>query len=352
MRRSMRRRGQAAVEMAVTMIVLIPIIFYALFLEDLLYYNLEWQEAIVVSPWEGLAVNFADKQSAATTAMRYNRVAYCDHTVAYDSYDAPYDCDDDVHHKAMTAHQCWMGGGLQVTCGTNSNVGANIQNDYANQFNAGGLVHCTARLNVSNWFIINKFATWGNEFISDKRTKDRTDGKDKHDVGKETTTENGWVFGAQGSSSSISSETPGDDGSEDNSPPPAGGNNTDDYFAVLHDPWAVFQAGTFSANAKNPTHPIYQRMKMYYDNTAADGTDAAKNFGDALEGAGLLGTGAFEESSQGDDVKNPEMDFNAGSASRRSNGSPLDYSAGWPDNRQSDTNNARQDGYMGQHPAN
>ena len=41
------RRGQAAVEMAITMVLLIPLIFFALFLQDFAYYKLEGQEPIV-----------------------------------------------------------------------------------------------------------------------------------------------------------------------------------------------------------------------------------------------------------------------------------------------------------------
>lgn len=346
MRTSMRRRrGQAAVEAAVTMIVLIPIIFYALFLEDLLYYHLEWQEGIVVSPWEGIAVNFQNGESASNTAQKYNRVAYCDHTVAYDSFDANYDCDDETHHKAMTAHQCWMGGGKQITCSNNKDSGG-VERNFEGAFNKGGLVQCTARLNVSNWFIINKFATWGKNYVSQGRQK-HEDNESKHDVGYNTTTESGWIFGAQGSNSGTSGGMPGDDGPEDEPPPDTsgGGGNTDDYFGVLHDSWAVFEAGDYQTTSHNTNHPIYARMKMYYD--AKGKSSEAQAFGDALKDEDLIGDDAFSDGQHGDDVSTAEMDFNAGSADRRSTGSPMDYSAGWSDQRQQDTNSGRRNGYMG-----
>jgi hypothetical protein len=48
----LRARGAAAVETAVTMIVLVPLIFYTLFLEDMLAYKLENQEPGIVAAWD------------------------------------------------------------------------------------------------------------------------------------------------------------------------------------------------------------------------------------------------------------------------------------------------------------
>ena len=56
---------------------------------------------------------------------------------------------------------------------------------------------------------------------------------------------------------------------------------------------------------------------------------------------------AFSDGQSGDDVTTAEMDFNAGQANRMSMGSPMDYSAGWSDQRQQDTNSGRKNGYMG-----
>lgn len=357
-RRNLSRRGAAAVEMAVTMIVLLPLLFYTLFLEDLLAYHLNWQEAIVTSPWDALPIDYAKKDSAATMAMRYNRVAYCDHTSAHDSFVAATDCDDDKHHKAMTAHQCWMGEGKQVTCGREADVGADVQSDFADEFGAGGLVHCTARLNVSNWFIINRFATWGKDFIEPKRTKFTGTGDSAKGIaadskhqgsGYTVTTETGWVFGKQGEGGGGSTaEEPGADGSEENAPAPAGGGNTDDYFGVVHDPWAVNRVSTFTNMGKDTSHKLYQRMSMYYDlSIVSDATDAAKQFGDDLKSDELIGDEALNEGANGDDVKSPEMSFTSGDNTRASIDSPMDYSAGWPDDRQGDAYSAREDSYMG-----
>lgn len=357
-RRNRSRRGAAAVEMALTMIVLLPLIYYTLFLEDLLAYHLNWQEAIVTSPWDAIPIDYANKESAATMSMRYNRVAYCDHSSTHDSFNAATDCDDDKHHKAMTAHQCWMGQGKQITCGREADVGADVQQDFADEFGAGGLVHCTARLNVSNWFIINRFATWGKDFIEPKRQKFSKEGgskgtqaDSKHEgSGYTVTTETGWVFGRQGEGggSSDTGEEPGADGTEENSPPPSGGGNTDDYFGVVHDTWAVNRVGSFTNRAKISTHKIYERMSMYYDlGIVSDATDAAKQLGDDLKSDELIGDKALEEDANGDDVKSPEMSFMSGDHTRRSSDSPMDYSAGWPDDRQGDAYGAREDEYMG-----
>lgn len=342
------RRGQAAVEMAVTMIVLIPIIFYSLFLEDLLVFHLEWQEAIVVSPWEPSFIDYVEKKNPSIMAMRYNRVAYCDHTVANDTFNATTDCDDAKHHVAMTAHQCWLGGGKQVTCGKDTSIGKDIQTDYYDKFNGGGLVHCTARLNVSNWFIINRFRNFGKELVESDRERHQ-DSEDKHTVGKSTTESTGWVFGGQGESGGASSGgEAGDDGAEEDTPASTGGRNTDDYFSVLHDPWAVNRVDSFSNMAKVSTHKIYERMSMYYKlQIVKDATDKAKDFGQGLVDDEILGDKALKETDEGDDVTNPDMSFSAGDHKRAAIPNAMDYSAAWPDQRQQDTYSGREGDYMG-----
>ncbi|HEY0093945.1 MAG TPA: hypothetical protein VGB96_06455, partial [Archangium sp.] len=45
-------RGAAAVEMALSMLVFVPIFLYALFLDDLLRYSLDAQEAALSTVWD------------------------------------------------------------------------------------------------------------------------------------------------------------------------------------------------------------------------------------------------------------------------------------------------------------
>ena len=55
-----RRRpaGAAVVELAISMIVVVPVILYTLFLNDLLIYNLDWQEAVVTPAWDAQILTF------------------------------------------------------------------------------------------------------------------------------------------------------------------------------------------------------------------------------------------------------------------------------------------------------
>ena len=103
-------------ELAVTMIVMLPLIFYSIFLSDLLLYHLEWQEAIVTPAWDAAVLDYPELRrpvEGATNVQSNNRLLFCDHSSAYDSFNRSYDCDDSIHHQAMAAHQCWLGGGKQ-----------------------------------------------------------------------------------------------------------------------------------------------------------------------------------------------------------------------------------------------
>lgn len=375
------QRGQAAVEMAVTMIVMLPLIFYTLFLEDLLYYNLEWQEGIVVTAWDALPLDYTKPApDPAGNAMRYNRKVYCDHTAAYDSFNKAYDCSSQIHHKAMTAHQCWLlpgGKDGQIKCSLDQSTGKYIEQSYAEMvtglssggFNTGGLVSCTAQLAVSNWFIPNKVAgvLAGKDDMNQAGTSsgaaktkfngngDATGGSTgAHGVSTSAATENVWVFGKApgpqvgpvGGGAEVGDDEEPGDGSQATMDP---GSN-EDFFGVLHDPWAVNAADSISPNAAPAAmlNPLYLRVEHYYQMTGVeDGYKAAQNFADSLKGDSLLGDDATSEPSSGDYPAWPQVAYMKDDNSRRVMGFPASYASGYNDDRQGQAYSNRTDAYFG-----
>lgn len=199
--RNLGNRGAAAVEMAVTMVVLIPLIFYALFLQDFLYYKLEGQEPTLSAAWDHVTPDYMRSSPAGIGNM--NRLKYCDHTAAYDSYNRDFDCDatyslsgnsggpgitvsatghgDLGHHHAVGAHACWLGGGQQVQCTVWASVGQNLfpasrpfLTFNGSQWNQGGMASCSARLNVFNSIIPEMISAEGGWLWSQTRLTNKT----------------------------------------------------------------------------------------------------------------------------------------------------------------------------------
>lgn len=173
------RRGQAATEMAVSVIFIIPLVLYTIFLDDLLHYKLDLMEAVTMAPWDSTVIDYekaktngtagAELVNGTSSPAKFVRLNWCDHTTAYNSYDGNYDCDEGVHHKALAAHACWIvaqpDGENQVQCSVDNEAGkepfANAipglgTAGLADEMNAGGMVSCTARLGVVNYFLWDK----------------------------------------------------------------------------------------------------------------------------------------------------------------------------------------------------
>ncbi|RKG57805.1 hypothetical protein D7V80_39260 [Corallococcus sp. CA054B] len=176
--KSRRVRGAASVEMALSMIVLIPIFMYALFLDDLLRYSLDAQEAAVTTIWDFTTQDYtkALKQSGGggtgpqggSSNVQHNaRLTYCDHESGIDRPDVMSgsnyaDCEDTDHHLAVVAHVCWMNSNAkQVTCEAPDNgagsLGGGIAGQYRSQFSNGGLIQCSARAVVENYLLPEEF---------------------------------------------------------------------------------------------------------------------------------------------------------------------------------------------------
>lgn len=211
-------RGTAAVEMAVTMVLLVPLILYTLFLQDLLNYKLENQEPTIVAGWDHITTDY---MTSTADVGGMNRLKYCDHSAAYDSYtDKDYDCESATHHQAPTAHQCWItAGGEQVQCTVIRDEGDSTDRPSGSfhgwvygkfhSWSKGGMAVCSARLAVMNYFLPNTFMNWFSRV--DVTDKERFE-QDAHADKDATTVDNTWVL-------------------------------VKEYFAVMADPWALNHIG-------------------------------------------------------------------------------------------------------------
>ncbi len=308
------------VELALLMIVLVPMILYTLFLSDLLLYNLDWQEAVTSPAWDAAPLDFPSLSrpvEAAARVQAIDRKVFCDHSSAYDSFNTAVDCADDRHHQALGAHQCWMGGGKQVTCGVNPGLG-NVEQSYNHRFNRGGLLSCTARLGVQNYLIVQKFLSWGQDLT---RTR-KFEGTDVHGNASSASTSNAWVFGAQGSGASSPSEIEGEPGTSQTETEdlPSGTTRSDDFFAVLHDPWALNHLATILPDdGQREAHPFYARVEHYYYSQSPvpeerPGVDGAETYAGKLQAMGALGPTANTEQNEdamGDLPLVPNLAFKA-----------------------------------------
>ena len=278
--RTFRKTGAAAVEMAITMVVLIPLIFLALFLEDFIYYRLNGQEPLIAAAWDHIT---PDYMTTAPDVGGMNRLKYCDHTAAFDSYDKEFDCqgaggaeepgDGDMatggasadigHHHATGAHQCWLGGGQQVKCGINKLggngivVGSAMQQFFGSPWNKGGIATCSAQLNVFNWIIPKGISKGGGWLWSKKATTNRTQfgkkGGGSRDGEKSWGSDYGIGDAHKDGSSVQATDNQGDGEGEMGS-----WLMSKEQHAVLVDPWALTHIDAVSPLSGSPlTNSLY-----------------------------------------------------------------------------------------------
>lgn len=179
--RHSKQRGAASVEAAISMLIIIPAFMYALFLDDLLRYAADLQEAVLSTPWDFTGQNYTQPNSRGlgsytpksepyggkTLAQNHARLMYCDHESSGDTYSptADVDCDSENHHvgKALSGHVCWLNSeAKQVTCEpVQGNVGLlspKLYADYRGKFGqSGGLYECYGKEVVENYLLPKTF---------------------------------------------------------------------------------------------------------------------------------------------------------------------------------------------------
>lgn len=353
-----RRRGAAAVELAVAMIFMVPLIMYMFFLQDMLVMKLNGQEAAVQATWDFTVLNYGaqvrdgDGDTGAWGVSRRSRWTYCDHTSAYDSYDQGYDCNDQVHHKAMSAHECWIGNdgsySGQVYCvfeGEPLNVSGGGASAVAG-FGQGGQVRCYSRLGIMNYYLPNSFL---NTFRGGKGFTVNVDstGTQKKRM------ESRWAVGNSGQPKAQ------DDAHNDRTQVNKGGGETSasaNYWrlartehVMLVDPWALTLEGgqneiaDIDPDSQPPDgHPLFARIKAAYE-SKNQAINQAKSWNQDIQSDGLL-NGQSLTDFQGDDPSTAAAAFKKQDAEQEFNSH---YAGQWSDQRIQQTNQSRQSGYFG-----
>lgn len=219
-------RGAAAVEMAVSLIVLVPVFLYALFLDDLLRYSMEVQEAAVSTVWDFTVQDYSTKLPRGYSAshpplggdsmvQKQARLMFCDHESGIDSFKLePYpgedgkpamkypDCEGTDHHKALVAHVCWINDNAkQVTCedpekGAGS-LGDPLHSAFQGQFTHGGLFKCSAIAVVENYLLPKQFLNNGFSKVNLSKEHWTGAGKDIHDNSEKGTDDNAYFIKQQ-----------------------------------------------------------------------------------------------------------------------------------------------------------
>ncbi len=314
-------RGAAAVEMAITMVVLIPLIFYALFLQDFVYYRLNGQETLVAAAFDHVTPDYM-RQAPDVGGM--NRLKFCDHTAAYDSYERDFECEGGGggssggsggpgtsttgssgglgHHHAVGAHQCWIGGGQEIDCPVSKGVEISMlprtrpfMTFFATDWNRGGIATCSAQLKVTNYVIPRMLSSESGGWLWSK--KKLTDRKQLSATGSGTEykgdqwAEGGSIGGAHSDFASgefAAQEGPGDGEGEMGS-----WLFSKEEMGVLVDPWALsdikeiephygspittfLAPGTIPGSDMVPgedDHPLLTRTGNYYNHYAKDAAD-------------------------------------------------------------------------------
>lgn len=375
------RRGAAAVELAVTMVLLVPLILYTLFLEDLLAYRLENQEPTITAGWDYIT---NDYMRGRKDIGGLNRLKFCDHTVAFDSFDVGYDCqgasaagsgDEDEgssggldttggggesakgHHQAGAAHQCWIVTGAdQVRCSIAKSggamatlVGTAAPEYLASNWNKGGLVTCKAKLGVMNYMLPMKFMEW---------------------AGKNQVTSKGRNSAGAGSNATFTEIDAATNDKSIHADAPNGGNAwilREETFAVMADPWALNDIEEVHPGKDAPItsighgpaypgkipgvdlyHPLLDRSGHYYNAYAGSANDKARDWftDSAISGSdGLLNSSTLFGADQdslgglgGDDPGSLPVEWTP-EPSRP--GEDDGFASGWKDSRQSGASSSR-----------
>jgi hypothetical protein len=332
-------RGQAAVELAVTMVVLVPIILYTIFLQELLNYKLEGQEPMVAAASDFIMPDYSNKDEKIGEVARLNRLKYCDHSSAFDSYKVGQDCDG-AHHYVAAVHQCWLvDGAQQLRCNRSrsdltSFTGKGVTEFGALPWNKGGVQTCSDAIGVINYFLPEKFMEWqAKPKVNDKvKIIGTSGGTDPHPAGGRGVASS-WVLNRNGS--------------------------THEEIAVGSDPWALANSGDESPSACGPSlpalgtncvfipgmdnvgpdgeKPLLARTAHYFKKYGQDGLQAANDWHGSMNDF-------LQPMSQtdgvGDHLSSPPVILKKGDKQRSNNGG---FGSGYKDARQAGA--TRNNGY-------
>lgn len=338
-----RSRGQAAVELSLLSIIVVPTTLYVLFLDDMLRFKLDQQEAIISSTWDGVTLDYEDPNAGAkhinvdgaASVAYFNRLSYGDHNSVDSRYSDPAYIDDSKHHLAVGAHQCWLVGGKknQVTCSPiDKTVGAQfyvdpgpgMQKATQDASQTGGYYSCTGRIGViNNWLPPDTLS----QFSQEKLT--RTDYH--HDA---YTSVHGTGAGYADNDRGVYHF-------------PA------DTFSVVADTWAMTTYDDVDPDGNSGK--LYDRVKASYNSTSTDVVYAGVQlFLELLVTKKLINeTNAIpgDRGRTGDSIFTPQVQFGTGLGPKDKN--DVYWSSAWQDFsanyvEKTSSNRAANNRYMGQ----
>ncbi|WP_163866359.1 hypothetical protein [Myxococcus eversor] len=333
-------RGAAAVEMALCMLVIIPVFMYAIFLDDLLRHMLDAQETVVSTVWDYAVSDYAAKPKGGESFAGFgqtqglSRQMFCDHESGLDSYESPApECEDDEsHHQEVVAHACWLNpGAKQVYCSVDQNAvgsyGVTLHSSYMGQFNKGGLIRCSARIGVQNYLLQKTFYS---QFSDVDLAKEKQEG--------------GIHNNAKGGSDSNTYLLPWE------------------YVALVTDTWALTKSQSFEPGEEQKEEgDLYARVAQVYTNGENSGytqmqTAAQTLVTQAISNKLLSPTLALAGAKPGDDPTRVSMSIkpqNGGAPTQRidqGQGSGTYFNNEWRDweaNNNEKTQQKRGEYYMG-----
>lgn len=184
--------GAATVEMAVLMIIFVPLILFTMYASDAVFHTLEVQEAVVVTMWDLSQQSYSQnpkpvqaREQAASfidgTVAAFDRLQYADNIGEYASESKIASggtsfSSDSSHHIQVFGHVCWCNGrndcegktsyesarAQAVHCtldqGTLHNLYLSLGADYYSLVaGAGGVVTCSAKGWLYNYLIPETF---------------------------------------------------------------------------------------------------------------------------------------------------------------------------------------------------
>jgi hypothetical protein len=185
MRESMMQseRGGAMVETALSMLVIVPVFMLGILADDLLRYRLDLQEAVTSTVWDFTGRDFHRGQNHRDVIQRNNRLTWCNHTSAYDSFDEANDCQGTRENEAVGAHVSWeTADANEITCDLDEDfLQPGMIEDptqyarlFHGEYTTGGLATCRASLSVLNYLAPRTFLPQFSD--QDLTEKDRHEG--------------------------------------------------------------------------------------------------------------------------------------------------------------------------------
>jgi len=275
-----RRRGQATVEMAILMVILVPTLLYVLTADDLLRYRLNLQEVVVASPWDYTHLDYEGRNVAGEALQEHLRRAYANVNVGHSAEAAASPTGEKT--APMTFAGWDEAGSQRVSC-ERRGIAEELPNSsglaqaLAGQANRGGLYACNAALGVRNVLLVNRFFQ---EWAGDVEVTDKTQGGAAGDAAAT------WGLNRQ-------------------------------HFSVMADTWAMTRVEGVDPSTSSRGKTLYRRVQSIYNASAnhASAQASAMQLASRGQSIGVLNSAIITQDTDagtGDNAGTPEVGFSTG----------------------------------------